>query len=191
MMNYDLVLASASPRRVELLKQINIIPAICAPQDIDETHIRGETPKHLVKRLAIEKAKSALISHKNKIIIAADTVVFARRKILGKPKSRAQAEEFLHILSGRRHTVIGGIAIVTPSGKILSRIIETSVKMKRLEDSEIKYYLDSNEWKGKAGGYGVQGSAAKYITQISGSYSNIVGLCLNSTYQILKGNGLL
>lgn len=187
----ELVLASASPRRLELLQQIGIIPDICAPQDIDETALKNELPKKLVHRLALGKAASAYADHQGQIILGADTVVAVGRRILGKPQNRDEAEQFLHLLSGRRHQVIGGIAIITPDNKQVCRVTETDVKFKRLDKSEIQTYLDSGEWEGKAGGYGIQGIASQYIKEIYGSYSNVVGLCLHTTYQLFKGLGLI
>lgn len=186
-----LVLASASPRRLELLEQIGIVPAQVLPADIDETPLKQETPRALVERLAREKGKAiaGVSDSSDSFILAADTVVALGKRILGKPSNINEAENFLRLLSGRRHRVIGGVSIITPDGKQISRVVETVVKVKRLTDQDISYYLASKEWEGKAGGYGIQGSFVMYIKEIYGSYTNIVGLCLYNTNQMLNGAG--
>jgi septum formation protein len=190
-MQTNLILASQSPRRKELLARMGITPYKILPADIDETPLRGEKPRALVARLAKEKALKIASLYPSVFVLGADTVVAVGTRILGKPAHRDHAEEFLTLISGRRHRVLSGLALVTPTGNIRSRVTETIVRVKRLNPQEIKCYLDSGEWEGKAGGYGIQGSFEVFVNDISGSYSNIVGLCLFSTRQLLIGNGFL
>ena len=189
MRNNHLILASASPRRKDLLAQIGIslAPEQIIPADIDEQPVRGELPKDLALRLAIAKAQA--IKHDGTYILAADTVVACGRRILPKAENLEQARVCLKLLSGRRHHVYGGIALITPDGKTHSRLCDTSVKFKRLSNQETARYLDSNEWIGKAGGYAIQGLAASFIPFIQGSYSNVVGLSLHDVSQLLTGTG--
>ncbi len=184
-----LILASASPRRVQLLGQIGITPTDIIPADIDETPLKNELPRDHALRLACEKAQKIAASNTNAIILAADTVVACGRRILPKTETREEAQQCLELLSGRRHHVYGGIALITPEGKTLSRICNTSVQFKKLSSTEIKIYLESGEWKGVAGGYAIQGLASAYIKSISGSYSNVVGLSLYDTMNLLDGIG--
>lgn len=184
-----LILASASPRRVTLLKQIGITPDEIIPADIDETALKGELPRDHAVRLAGEKALKIAAAHKGSIIIAADTVVACGRRILPKAETRAETEACLKLISGRRHHVYGGIAVITPEGKLISRLCDTSVQFKKLSPQDITAYLESGEWKGVAGGYAIQGRAAATIKSLSGSYSNVVGLSLYDTMQILDGIG--
>ncbi len=184
----DLVLASASPRRVALLQQIGIEPAQIIPADIDETPLKGELPRDLATRLSLSKAQEIAKTTDDKFIIAADTVVAVGRRILPKAENETQARECLKLLSGRRHHVYGGIAIITDTGKEITRLCDTIVKFKTLTTQEINEYIDSGEWGGKAGGYAIQGLAAGYISFLQGSYSNVVGLSLYDTVQILRGN---
>ena len=183
-----LILASASPRRVDLLKQINITPNQIIPADIDETPLKEELPRDLAKRLACGKAKEIAKNNTDSFIIAADTVVACGRRILPKAENEAQARECLKLLSGRRHHVYGGICIITDTGKEILRLCDTIVKFKRLSPQEIENYIHSGEWEGKAGGYAIQGLAASYISYIQGSYSNVVGLSLYDIMQVLQGN---
>lgn len=184
-----LILASASPRRLQLLQQINITPSDVIPADIDETPLKQELPRDHALRLAIEKACKIADSNKNQFILAADTVVACGRRILPKAETEEQAHKCLKLLSGRRHHVYGGICIITDDGKKITRLCDTIVKFKQLTSSEIETYIQSGEWNGKAGGYAVQGLAASYISCLQGSYSNVVGLSLYDTMQILRGNG--
>lgn len=188
-MKSQIILASASPRRIELLKQIGIVPDAVIPADIDETELKGERPRDMVLRLARIKAETIAAKNKNAFVIAADTTVALGRRILGKASDKNEARRFLEMLSGRTHHVYGGIAVVTPAGKMVSRVVDTSVKFKRLTDHEIIAYLNSGEWDGKAGAYGIQGKAAPFVADIRGSYTNIVGLSLYDIMNILKGNG--
>ena len=187
--NPKLILASASPRRVQLLEQIGLTPDDIIPADIDETPQKNELPRNLAIRLSKAKAQSVASSHKDSYILAADTVVGLGRRILDKAESPADVEKYLSQLSGRRHHVYGGICIISPSGQITSRLVDTTVQFKRLTPCEIKQYIDSGEGLGKAGGYAIQGLAASYIKYMRGSYSNVVGLSLYDTMQILKGIG--
>lgn len=183
----SLILASASPRRLELLSQIGILPADIIPADIDETPLKGELPRDLALRLA--KGKAAAITKDGFYILAADTVVACGRRILPKAESREDAAYCLEHLSGRRHHVYGGIAIRTPEGKTVSRVVDTIVQFKLLTAAEQARYIESGEWDGKAGGYAIQGLAAGFVKAIHGSYSNIVGLSLYDSLQMLNGLG--
>lgn len=184
-----LVLASASPRRLDLLAQIGIVPAMVDPADIDETPLPRELPVDHAKRLAVAKAAAVAARHPGCFVLAADTVVACGRRILPKAETEAEAKACLSLLSGRRHRVIGGVCLVTPKGKQIVRAIITAVAFKRLAAEEVGFYLASGEWHGKAGGYAIQGFAAVFARQIVGSYSNVVGLPLHETYGMLSGNG--
>ncbi len=185
----SLILASASPRRVDLLQTVGIIPAEIIPADIDETPMKEELPRDLALRLAVAKAQAVAAGHSKAFVLAADTVVGVGRRILDKAEDAGFARECLEMLSGRRHHVYGGIAVITPDGKVISRVVETVVSFKRLSPQEIERYIASTEWDGKAGGYAIQGLAASYIKFIQGSYSNVVGLSLYDTMQMLNGVG--
>ncbi len=184
-----LVLASASPRRLELLRQVGLMPDCIDPADIDETPRGGELPPAHATRLAQEKAQAVIPRHPGAYILAADTVVACGRRILPKTEDEASARSCLELLSGRRHRVHGGIVVVSPDGQLVSRRVETQVAFKRLSGTEIGAYLRTGEWHGKAGGYAVQGRAAALIRWVSGSYSNVVGLPLFETVQLLAGRG--
>lgn len=185
----NLILASASPRRVELLAQIGITPNQIIPADIDETPQPQESPRQLAERLAMTKA--ALIGKNNSgsFILASDTVVALGKRILGKATTTHEARKYLSLLSGRRHRVYSGISLITPDGKQTSRVVMTTVIFKRLSAADLDHYLSHNEWQGKAGAYGIQGLAARFIKGINGSYSNVVGLPLFETANMLEGNG--
>lgn len=187
--HHPLILASASPRRVQLLEQVGITPSAIIPADIDETPLKQELPRNLAIRLAQEKAKAVFAQNPDHFVLAADTVVACGRRILPKTEKPEEAKACLKLLSGRRHHVYGGICVITPSGEIRLRLCDTVVKFKTLSTAEIKTYLDSGEWQGKAGGYAIQGLAASYISFLQGSYSNVVGLSLYDIMQILNGNG--
>lgn len=184
-----LILASASPRRLQLLEQVGLTPNGVAPSDIDETPRRDEKPRELATRLAQQKAVGAVQNHPSSFILAADTVVACGRRILPKPENRSAAKQCLQRLSGRRHRVISGVSVIDPNGKPRSRVVTTAVTFKRLNPSEVETYLNSDEWQGKAGGYAVQGLAAAFIRFINGSYSNVVGLPLFETVNLLAGAG--
>jgi septum formation protein len=179
-----LFLASASPRRLELLKQAGIVPDRIVPAAIDETPLPREIPTVYAKRIAASKAAKVAAEHPDAIVLAADTVVALGRRILGKAETVDEARACLELLSGRRHKVLTAVSIISPHGK-KHNIVASVVRFKRLSQAEIAAYLASNEWQGKAGGYAIQGQAASLIPFISGSYSNIVGLPLYETLQML------
>ena len=190
-----LVLASASPRRLALLQQIGIEPVALIPAEIDETPHRNEGPRALAARLATEKvvAAEAIVARrddlKGSFIVAADTVVAVGRRVLPKCEIRDDVERCLGLLSGRAHRVFTGVAIVTPSGKRRERLVETRLRFKRLSGREIERYIASDEWRGKAGGYAIQGLAAMFVARLVGSYSGVVGLPLHETAALLNGEG--
>jgi len=184
-----LVLASASPRRLQLLRQVAIVPDRIDPADIDETPAPGELPASHVVRLAEAKARAVEPRHPGAFILAADTIVACGRRILPKAEDEATARACLTLLSGRRHRVYGGVALMTPSGEMAIRRVVSQVAVKRLSETEFEFYLESGEWRGKAGGYAIQGSAAAFIPWLAGSYSNVVGLPLFETVQLLAGRG--
>jgi septum formation protein len=180
-----LILGSASPRRRDLLAQIGVTPDEVRPADIDETPLKAETPRVYAERLALEKAQ-AIVG--DDLILTADTVVALGRRILGKPDEEAQAAEYLFKLAGRRHRVITAVAL-RRGDRLWTRCVETQVKFKRLSDEDISAYLRSGEWRGKAGGYAIQGIGAAFIPSINGSYTNVVGLPLTETAGLLRGAG--
>lgn len=184
-----LVLASASPRRLDLLAQLGITPTHIDPAHLDETPGKAELPAPHALRLAIEKAQAVQASHPGAFILAADTVVACGRRILPKAEDERTVRQCLTLLSGRRHRVHGGICLVTPAGKVLSRLVTTAVIFKRLDISEIDAYVAHGDGLGKAGGYAIQGRAAAFVRALSGSYSNVVGLSLFETSALLKGAG--
>ncbi|WP_293868546.1 Maf family nucleotide pyrophosphatase [uncultured Alsobacter sp.] len=190
-----LVLASASPRRLALLQQIGIEPDALLPSDLDESPLKSERPKALAKRLARDKAERALAVVKTRpelagaYIVAADTVVARGNRILPKPEHVDEAALCLRLLSGRGHKVFTGIAVVTPRGAIRERLVETRVTFKHLSRQEIESYLATGEWRGKAGGYAIQGRAGMFVTKLVGSYSSVVGLPLQETGALLIGEG--
>ncbi|MEQ9814007.1 MAG: Maf family protein [Azospirillaceae bacterium] len=187
-----LVLASASPRRRDLLAQIGIEPARILPSAIDETMLPGELPRAYALRMAREKA-AAIASRPeaaDSVVLAADTAVACGRRILPKAEDEKTAADCLRLLSGRRHRVIGGVAVIDPAGRERSRVCETVVTFKRLTAGEIAAYLAGGEWHGKAGGYAIQGQAARFVRFLSGSYSNVVGLPLYETAHLLEGAGI-
>lgn len=188
-MTAPLVLASASPRRLELLAQIGIVPDLVDPADIDETRKRGELPPACALRLAREKVQLVAARHPDAFVLAADTVVACGRRILPKPADEKTARRCLELLSGRRHRVHSGVALAAPDGRVALRRVDSQVAFKRLSDEELAAYLASGEWRDKAGGYAIQGCAAALIRFISGSYSNVVGLPLFETAQLLAGRG--
>ncbi len=189
-----LVLASASPRRIELLDQAGIEPDRILPADIDETPLKAEHPRSLAKRLSREKAQSvraklATEGEAGCFVLAADTVVSVGRRILPKAELVDEASNCLRLLSGRSHRVYTGVCLITPSGKARERLVETRVRFKRLTRDEIEAYLASGQWRGKAGAYGIQGLAASFVVKLVGSYSNVVGLPLYETVNLLTGDG--
>ncbi len=189
MKNKPLILASASPRRRDLLAQAGITPDQVIAADIDETPLKKELPRALVERLARAKAQAIAAQHEGAYILAADTVVALGRRILGKPADADEARRFLELMSGRRHRVMGGMTLISPDGTIRSRVVETTVRFKALSPAELEDYIAAGEWEGKAGAYGIQGRAEAFVKFIRGSYSNVVGLSLYDTMQLLNGTG--
>jgi len=183
------VLASVSPRRLELLRQVGLVPDRIDPADIDEAPRLGELPPAHALRLAEEKVRTVMPRHPGAYILAADTVVACGRRILPKTEDEASARRCLELLSGRRHRVHGGIALASPDGRLVSGRVDSQVAFKRLSETEMAAYLRSGEWRGKAGGYAIQGRAAALIRWVSGSYSNVVGLPIFETVQLLAGRG--
>lgn len=183
----QLVLASASPRRLQLLAQIGITPDAVCPSDIDETPKPKELPRPLALRLAEEKLAACVAD--GAFVLAADTVVAVGRRLLPKTENIAEAEACLRLMTGRAHRVLTGVALRAPDGRVSSRVVVTRVQMKRLSEDDIASYLASGEWLGKAGGYGIQGRAAGFIKGLNGSYSGVVGLPLYDTQNMLTGLG--
>ena len=184
-----LVLASASPRRESLLRQIGLDPDVVEAPDIDETPQRGELPTKLALRLATAKVAAISPNHKNAFVLAADTVVACGRRVLPKPQDRATAQACLSLLSGRRHRVHSGIAVVGPDGNPRTRLVTTMVSFKALSPADVDVYLATGEWASKAGGYAIQGFAAAFVKRLNGSYTNVVGLPLYETVALLNGLG--
>jgi septum formation protein len=190
-----LVLASGSPRRLSLINQAGIEPDALQPADIDELPHKGELPRACANRLARAKAEAALNAVRldeqlrGSYIIAADTVVAVGRRILPKAELLDEAAQCLRLLSGRNHRVHTGVCLVTPKEAFRQRLVETRVRFKRLSDEDIDAYLASGEWRGKAGGYAVQGLAGSFVVKIVGSYTNVVGLPLYETISLLSGEG--
>lgn len=175
-----MILASASPRRLELLKLLGITPASIIPADIDESERKGELPLAYVRRIAEAKAQLVAAQHPGELVLAADTTVAVGRRILQKPADADEARAFLHLLSGRRHRVMTCVAVVK-NGKLRSRTVTTIVRFSRLSAAQLEDYIASGEWQGKAGAYAIQGRAAAFIPFMSGSHSNVVGLPLCET----------
>lgn len=185
----SLVLASASPRRLELLRQVGIEPDLVDPAAIDESPRRGELPLPHARRLAAEKAAAVAARHAGSFVLAADTVVACGRRILPKAEDEATARACLTLLSGRRHRVHGGVCLLGPDGRRSLRVVTTAVQFKRLSAQELEAYLRSGEWHGKAGGYAIQGRAGAFVPAINGSYPNVVGLPLAEVLAMLTGLG--
>ncbi|MCZ4352956.1 Maf family protein [Roseovarius aestuarii] len=183
----QLILGSGSPRRLELLAQIGVVPDDIRPPDIDESPARGELPRPYCIRMAREKAL-AVRADASDIVLSADTTVALGRRILGKPESEAEAEVFLRALSGRRHSVVTAVA-VRRGAHLWQRDVLTKVRMKSLSDVEVRAYLATGDWQGKAGGYGIQGPAGALIPWISGSFTAVVGLPLAETASLLTAAG--
>src|SRR5690606_34613272 len=191
----DLILASASPRRLALLNQIGIEPEHLVPAHVDETPEKGELPRKLAARLADQKALTA--QHKARqagfaegaLVLAADTVVAVGRRILPKAEMMEEASQCLRMLSGRAHRVYTGLSLLTPAGQMRRRLVETRIRFKRLSQREIEAYLASAEWRDKAGGYAIQGIAGAFVVKLVGSYTAVVGLPLHETVALLTGEG--
>jgi len=185
----QLVLASGSARRRDLLRQIGIEPSLIDPPHVDERHGPRELPLAYAERMAREKLAAIAPKHPGCWVLAADTVVACGRRILPKAETEAEARTCLALLSGRRHRVLGGIAVAGPDGRSTHRVVTTAVAFKRLTAHEIDAYVATGDWHGKAGGYAIQGRAAALIPWINGSYGNVVGLSLSDTVAILRGLG--
>jgi septum formation protein len=183
-----LILASASPRRLELLAQVGLAPDAVRPVAVDETPRRGEPPRACALRLARAKAEAAAPGPAE-VALAADTIVATGRAMLGKPADAAEAARFLRRLSGRRHRVLTAVAVATAGG-VRARVVETAVRFRRLEEAEIAAYLATGEWRGKAGGYAIQGWAAAFAPWLAGSYTGVVGLPLAETLGLLRAAGI-
>ena len=184
-----LVLASASPRRLELLAQVGVEPDEVVPADVDETPLKKESPRALAARLAREKARAVASSRPGAYVLGADTVVAVGRRLLPKAESEEEVRRWLALLSGRAHRVMTGVAVVAPDGREAARVSDSRLHFKRLTASEIDAYVASGEWRGKAGGYGVQGRAGAFVLDLQGSYSGVVGLPLYETLCLLEGLG--
>jgi septum formation protein len=184
-----LVLASASPRRLDLLERIGVKPDAVVPADVDESVPKGELPRDHALRLAREKAQAVAAKEPDALVLAADTVVAVGRRILPKVEDEDTLRHCMRLLSGRRHRVLTGVALAIPGGGVRERLVETMIAIKRLSDEEIAYYASHGEWRGKAGGYALQGYGEVYVRHIGGSYSNVVGLPLAETRMLLKSAG--
>lgn len=186
-----LVLASASPRRLDLLRQVAVTPDAVIGAELDESPRRNETPRRLAIRLAVEKAACVAQRQPDAYVLAADTVVAVGRRVLPKVEEEAEGRRCLELLSGRAHRVLTAIAVVAPDGRRAERLVETRVSFKRLGPDEVRRYLDSGEGQGKAGGYAIQGLAGAFVTELQGSYSGVVGLPLYETMSLLTGLGFV
>ena len=192
---HKLILASGSPRRLDLLMQVGIEPARLMPMDLDETPGKTEHPRSLARRLSADKAKAAFaalngdLTWQSSFVLGADTVVAVGRRILPKAEYVDEASSALNLLSGRGHWVYTGVCLITPDGRVRQKIVETKVRFKRLSGLEIENYLASGQWRGKAGAYAIQGIAGSFVQKLSGSYTNVVGLPLTETMALLDGEG--
>jgi septum formation protein len=184
-----LILASASPRRLDLLARIGVVPDAVLPADVDESVAKGERPRDHALRLARAKAEAVATQQPDALVLAADTVVAVGRRILPKVEDEATLRACMALLSGRRHRVLTGVALAVPGGDTRTRLVETMIAMKRLSAEEIDHYAAHGEWRGKAGGYALQGYGEVYVRHIAGSYSNVVGLPLAETRLLLKAAG--
>ncbi len=187
----QIILASASPRRLDLLRQINVRPKAVVPADIDETPYPKESPQNLALRLSQEKAAAIHAQHSDHYVLGADTVVACGKNILDKAETADQAKQYLTKLQGRRHQVYGDITLICPNGRKLSRNCKTTVQFRPLSPQDIDLYIESGEWEGKAGGYAIQGFAGSFIKYMAGSYSNVVGLSLYDTMKLIESAQIL
>ena len=189
-----LVLGSASPRRQELLAQIGVVPDLVAPADIDETPQVSELPRAYVQRVAREKAAALQSQYPNDFILTADTSVAVGRRILGKPQDAEECRRFLALISGRRHRVYTACCLAAPAregsqASLTARLSETAVKVARLSDQDIEHFIANGDWQGKAGGYSIQGSFARHISWIQGTYAAVMGLDVHQVANLLRGAG--
>src|SRR5687768_204344 len=183
-----LILASASPRRLDLLARIGVVPDAVIPAEVDESVPKGELPRDHALRLAREKAAAVAAVEPGALVLAADTVVAVGRRILPKAEDEATLRACMALLSGRRHRVMTGVALASPAG-VRVKLVETMIAIKRLSAEEVDFYAAHGEWRGKAGGYALQGYGEVYVRHIAGSYSNVVGLPLAETRLMLKAAG--
>ncbi len=190
-----LVLASASPRRLALLDQVGVVPDALRPASVDESVTKGEVPRHIVRRLARAKAEAGrrLVreepDYADALVLSADTVVAVGRRVLGKAETEQQAIDALRLLRGRAHRVHSAICLSASDGRFRERVVETRVRFRYISDEEIRNYVASGEWKGKAGGYAIQGIAGGFVVKLVGSYTNVVGLPLTETTALLRSEG--
>lgn len=184
-----LVLASASPRRLELLRQVGIQPDHVDPADIDETPGRDETPRRLALRLAREKVAAVAARHPGAFVLGGDTIVTVGRRILNKPADEAEARAMLALLSGRAHKVLTGVAVAAPDGRVSDRLVETRVRFKRLSQGETDAFIAGGDWNDAAGGYKIHRMAGAFVTELQGSYTSVVGLPLYEVVSLLTGLG--
>ena len=187
----QLVLASASPRRAELIGRLGLVPIAIDPADIDETPRKGEPPARYAERMAATKAALVAARRPGRAVLGADTVVAAGRRILPKAEDQREARACLRLLSGRRHRVHSAITLIDPAGCARHRLSTSIVAFKRLSDAEIEAYLAQGEWQGKAGGYAIQGYAESWVRMLSGSHSGVMGLPLFEARALLAAAGLL
>ena len=185
----SLILASASPRRLELLAQIGLAPDDVDPPEIDETPLKDETPRRMVERLAVAKAQAVAARHPGAYVLAADTTVAVGLRILGKPEGEKEARRMLELLSGRAHRVFTGVAVCGPDGRLAKRVSETRIHFKRLSKADVEGYLASRQWEDAAGAYKVHQAAGAFVTALSGSFTGVVGLPLYETASLLEGLG--
>ena len=189
MKKIQLILASSSPQRLILLKTIGVIPDQIVPANIDEIPEKNEKPRDFVLRMSKEKALDVSKNFPNSFVLSGDTIVACGRRIIGKPSDRDNAKQILNLLSGRRHQVLSAITLIKPDKNEVSKIVITRVKFSRLNQNALNAYLDTNEWKGKAGGYAIQGSASSFIPWINGSYSSVMGFPMNEVNNLLNSSG--
>lgn len=186
-----LVLASASPRRLDLLRQIALAPDEIVAAEIDETPLKSETPRQTALRLAVAKAAEVAKTRPDDFVLAADTVVAVGTRILPKVENEVEGRRCLELLSGRAHRVLTGVAVCGPDGRSVSRLVESRLRFKRLSDADVQAYLESGEGVGKAGGYAIQGRAGAFVMSLQGSYPAVVGLPLYETVNLLRGVGFV
>lgn len=191
MTSQRLVLASASPRRMDLLRQVGLTPDAVLAAEIDETPLKTETPRQTALRLAIAKAAKVAAVHPDAYVLAADTIVAVGTRILPKVETEAEGRKCLELLSGRAHKVLTAVAVAAPDGRVVKRLVETRLHFKRLTPAEIDAYLKDGEGIGKAGGYAIQGRAGAFVMSIQGSYPAVVGLPLYETMNLLTGLGFV
>tara|TARA_Y100001960_G_C14673887_1_gene827494 strand:+ start:553 stop:1137 length:585 start_codon:yes stop_codon:yes gene_type:complete len=187
--NIHLILASSSSQRLELLKQIDIFPDKIVPAKIEENPNKGEKPRDFVIRMSKEKALNVSKKYEGSYVLSGDTIVSVGRRIIGKPSNKEEAEKYLNLLSGRRHRVLSAVTLITPENKEITKVTLTRVKFSRLNKHDLLEYIKTNEWKGRAGGYAIQGKASAFIPWINGSYTGIVGFPINEVKNLLSSSG--